>query len=230
MRHHPSHPESGNIIFFILLAIVLIGLVTAALRSSGIESANIDREDLTIKVAQLRQNAVELQHAVNLVMQNGISEADISFADRNPAASAYGTYDDNPPAEIFNPKGGGAIWRSPPAGVNDGSAWVFYGSTRIPGVGTDRADLVAVLPNVTREFCDAINKINEQPVATPPADSGTCLHGGSVFTPSGGYGDSGGNTMDETTFRQGPASAAPAGQACVACGSAYHFYHVLLGR
>lgn len=231
-----GHAESGNIIFFILLAIVLVGLVTAALRSGGIEGANIDREDMVIKVAQVRQNAAELERAVTLVMQNGISEVEISFAADHSSAVAYGTYDDNAKAEVFNPKGGGAIWRNPPSGVNDGSFWEFYGTTSAPGVGTDRADLIAVLPNVAKSFCDAVNKINEQPVAITPADDATCLTGGTVFkgltppdsTPNP-FSDPG-SPMSETTFRQGPDSVAPAGQACVSCSGVYHFYHVLLSR
>lgn len=228
--------ESGNIIFFILLAIVLVGLVTAALRSGGIEGANIDREDMVIKVAQVRQNAAELERAVTLVMQNGISEVEISFAADHPSAAAYGTYNDNPRAEVFNPKGGGAIWRKPPSGVNDGSFWEFYGTTAAPGIGTDRADVIAVLPNVVKPFCEAVNKINGQSETTIPTDDASCISGGTVFvglTPPNStpnpFNDPG-SPMTENDFRQGPDSVAPAGQACVSCGGVYHFYHVLLSR
>ncbi len=217
--------ESGNMIFFILLAIVLVGLVTAALRSGGLETANIDREDMVIKVSQVRQNAAELERALGLVMQNGISETDISFASDHPSASAdYGTYNNNPEAEIFNPRGGGASWREPPAGVNDGSAWEFYGDTDVPGIGSDKADLVAVLPNVTALFCTEINKINGQ--TTQPLDNGTCVHGGAAarFSPGAAPFASTPNTMD------GPFAVTPAPEACVSCAGVFHFYHVLMAR
>jgi hypothetical protein len=229
-----NNRQSGNIIFFILLAIFLIGIVTAALRSGGIEGAAVDREDLTIKVSQVRQNASELEHAVNLVMQNGISENDISFADPD-APSDYGTFNSNPRAEIFNTGGGGARYRPAPSGVNDGSGWEFYGTTALPDVGSDKADLVAVLPNVTKDFCVQVNKANGQYRSMPPAaaeepvDDGSCVNAGSGlrFGSATHFLTGGINTMDESTF-----TAKPAGEACVQCGggSSYNFYHVLMAR
>lgn len=217
--------ESGNMIFFILLAIVLVGLVTAALRSSGLEGSNIDREDMIIKVSQVRQNASELERALTLVMDNGISETAISFASDSPSASAdYGVYNANAEAEIFNPLGGGATFRAPPEGVNDGSLWEFYGETAVPGIGSDKADLVAVLPNVSALFCTEINRINGQ--TTQPLDSGTCVNGGVAarFAPAAAPFSATPNTMD------GPFAVVPAPEACVQCGSDYHFYHVLMSR
>lgn len=217
--------ESGNMIFFILLAIVLIGLVTAALRSGGLETANIDREDMIIKVSQVRQNAAELERALTLVMQNGISETAISFAADNPSASVdYGTYNTNAEAEIFNPLGGGALWREPPSGVNDGSFWEFYGETAVPDVGSDRADLVAVLPNVNALFCTEINRINGQ--TSQPLDNGACIHAGAAgrFVPAASPYAGTPNTMD------GPFAVTPAPEACVSCAGAFHFYHVLMAR
>lgn len=219
----PRAAESGNMIFFILLAIVLVGLVTAALRSGGIEGANIDREDMVIKVAQVRQNASELERAVALIIENGTSETDLSFAPNDASALIdYGTYNTNPTAEVFNPKGGGAIWRQPPSGVNDGSHWEFYGDTAAPGIGSQEADLIAVLPNVNATFCAEVNRINGQ---TNPADTATCLYPGVRFVPATRPFSSSPNTMDTTTFSNGRGS-----EACVICGANLHYYHVLMGR
>lgn len=226
-----SNRQSGNIIFFILLAIFLIGIVTAALRSGGLEGAAVDREDLTIKVSQVRQNAAEIEHAVNLVMQNGISENDITFAQAD-APSDYGIPGSNPKAEVFNAAGGGARYRPPPFGVNDGSGWEFYGTTALPDVGSDKPDLVAVLPNVTKDFCDQVNKTNGQYRSVPPAsaeepvDDGSCVNAGpSLRFGSASHFAASANTMDESTF-----NVKPAGEACVQCGTDYHFYHVLMAR
>lgn len=219
--------ESGNIIFIILLAIVLIGLVTAALRSGGLESAGIDREDLSIKVSQTRQNAAEIERAVAFVLNNGISEVDISFAHPD-APSDYGTYGTNPSAEVFNPQGGAAAWREAPSGISFSSAghWEFYGATALPGAGTDKADLVAVLPDVSESFCGQINQINAQ-TSAQPSDSGTCVNGGSGDRFKGATPFSATpNTMDAATF-----SVTPAMEACVVCGDGkYYYYHALLVR
>ncbi|MCB9988168.1 MAG: hypothetical protein H6868_02405 [Rhodospirillales bacterium] len=221
-----SDPESGNVIFFILLAIVLIGLVTAALRSGGDEGSNIDRENLVIKTTQVRQYAGELERAVVFVMQNGISEVDIRFAHPD-APSDYGDITVNPTNQVFGRTGGGAEYRQPPSGLNDGSNWEFYGGTHMPDVGSSRAELIAVMPNVTQEFCDKINEMDGYDSAVQPTDGGTCLYSGT----SGRFGDatqfSGApNTTTEATF-----TVKPAMQGCVECAdNSLHFFHVLMAR
>lgn len=225
--HPQSHPQSGNIIFFILLAIVLIGVVTAALRGGGLDNAGIDREGNVIQVSQLRQYAAELERGIAYVLQNRISEVDISFAHPD-APSDYGTYGTNPRAEIFHPQGGGVTWRRPPSGINDGSDWEFYAFSAMPGVGSDRADLIAVLPNLSTAACTEINRINNQTGA--PEDSGACFYGATLNRFSGSYTDSGTNIVDGNINDGLNFTTIPATQACVRCGTAYHFYHVLLAR
>lgn len=243
----PSHraKERGNILFMILIAVVLIGLLSAAIMSSNDQQgANIDRESLTIKASEVQRYASELERAVLFIMQNNLSESDIRFA--HPDAHAdYGdlSADADTTDQVFARDGGGATYRAPPSGVNDGSAWEFYGGTHLPGVGSSRAELIAVLPNVTDEFCTKINDINNQSaqprdtgaVAASGANPGSCLNVGAL-----GRFDAGQqfystvNTVDETTFAQDSSGAAAktALQACVRCdiGPANHFYHVLMAR
>lgn len=227
--HRPG--ESGNIIFFILLAIVLVGLVTAALRSGGIETANIDREELAIKVAQVRQHATEVERAVHLVMQNGISEQDISFAHPD-APTQYGVYNSLPKAEIFNPAGGGATWRTAPEGIaysSAGTAWEYYGDTNAPNVGSPKADLIAVLPEVSDAFCDEINRTRNQ-TNQEPEDTGTCIDDAGSratlrYSSANGWFGTVPNDMNSATF-----TTLPAPEACVRCGSVPHYYHVIMAR
>lgn len=230
--------QSGNIFFMILAAIVLIGLLTAALRStSRPEGANVDSETLAMDVSRVRQYATELEHAVHLVTSNGVSESEIRFA--HPQAPAdYGDITTTPSHQVFDPSGGAAEYRLPPSGVNDGSVWEFYGGTALPEVGSDRADLIAVLPNVSAEFCAKINKINGYDSATQPQDTGAsaaagtspgdCLNGGASvrFNDSEQFFDTP-NTTDEATFTHKPAT-----EGCALCtlDGKYHFFHVLMAR
>lgn len=237
--------ECGNILFIILLAIVLIGALTVAIQSGDdSETANIDNENLIIKISEVQAYGAELERAVLYIMQDGKSEADIRFA--HPDANAdYGdlSADADPSDQVFHKDGGAAKFRAPPAGVNDGSAWEFYGGTHIPGIGTSRAELVAVLPNVTQDFCDKVNDMNGQ--TGTPADTGMtaaaglspgdCINLGAL----GRFDDAQqfyatANTVDETSFTQDPNTSAvrPAPQACVRCSldSANHYYYVLLAR
>ncbi|HOO81509.1 MAG TPA: hypothetical protein PK513_03295 [Alphaproteobacteria bacterium] len=247
------YSETGNVLFIILLAIVLIGALTAAIQSSNrSEGSNIDAETLVIRASEVQRYASELERAVTFIMQNGASESDLRFAHPD-AHSDYGdlSADADPSDQVFHVSGGGASYRAAPGGINDGSAWEFYAGTHIPGMGTaSRAELIAVLPNVTQAFCNKINEINDQPLSLPNppgppedtgasaasgSDPGACLNIGAL----GRFNDTRQfyttiNTVDETTFTQDPntGAAVPAPQACVKCaiGPTYHFYHVLLAR
>jgi hypothetical protein len=238
--------ERGNILFIILLAVVLIGLLTAAIQATNnSEGSNIDKETLVIRASDVQRAAAEIERGVKYIMQNGKSETELSFA--HPSASTdYGTIGTNPEAEVFNPDGGASTYPALPSDINDGSPWEFYAGTAVPGIGTSAPDLVAVLPNVTAQFCEKINALNNQ--SGQPADTGTsaaagatgagdCINMGAI----GRFGDGTGdqyyatpNTMDATTFEQDPSisAARPAAQGCVQCaiGNGYHFYHVLLAR
>lgn len=239
------HGERGNMLFMILIAVVLIGLLTAAIMNSGQpESAHIDNETLIIRTSEVQRYASELERAVLFVIQNNISESDIRFAHPD-AHSDYGdlSADVDPSDQVFHRFGGAANYRAPPDDINDGSAWEFYGGTHLPGVGSSRADLVAVLPNVKQQFCDKINELAGQtgtPADTGPAaaagnDPGDCIHIGAL-----GRFDDGQqfyttiNTVNEASFEQDPVASAAytAPQACVICAldSSNHFYHVLLAR
>ncbi len=220
--------ESGNVLFFILLGVVLIGLVTAAVRSGGGEGENIDREQAIIAASQIRQYASEIEQGVISILQSGVSESDIRFAHPD-APSDYGAVTNTPARQVFDRKGGGVEYRKAPTGANDGSAWEFYGRTSLPQVGSSsRGDLIAVLPAVAAPVCKRLNIMNGYDAATQPDDPGTCLNAGAAsrFRDGSLYEDSTPNTADDTTF-----SVKPAMEACVRCADGkFYFYHVLIAR
>jgi hypothetical protein len=228
MKKTTIHKESGNVIFFILLGVVLLGLVTAAIRNSGIQGANIDEETLVLQASRVRSYATELERGVAFILRNSISEVDIRFANGD-APSDYGNISDGLERQVFHRTGGAAEYRRVPDGINDGSPWEFYGNSHLPLVGTDKADLIAVLPNVSLAFCNKINEINGyngQPL-DPGGGATDCLYSGdTVRFSSSDLFDATPNTTDEGTF-----SIQPSMQGCVQCASGnYHFYHVLLAR
>ncbi len=226
----PSKSESGSIIFYVLLGIVLIGLLTVALRNSGGGLDNIDKEDLILKAGQVQRYAAELARGVSTLLENHISEADIRFAHPD-AATEYGTITTNPGNQVFDVTGGRASYQPAPDGINDGSAWEFFGTSDIPQVGSDKPELIAVLPHVTQEFCETMNAQLGFTAGTQPTDdaagSPACVMGGSSDRFAGTFDDASPNTLDDTTF-----SKLPAYQACVLCASdnSYNYYYVLMAR
>ena len=253
---HARDSERGNILFMILIAVVLIGLLTAAVSTTNRpDGANIDGETLILRVSEVQRYASELERAITFIMQNGISESDIRFAHYNAHAD-YGDLSADPDKrdQVFDREGGGANYRDAPSGINDGSAWEFYGGTHVPGIGrADRAELVAVLPHVTQAFCDKINEVNGQSgtmsdtggSTATGANAGDCVNLGAIGRFDGStqfYTTI--NTMDETntSFEHdaNTSAARPAPQGCVICSAdtnsanaatdERHFYHVLMGR
>lgn len=234
--------ERGNILFIILLAVVLIGTLTAVISSGNTPAKNIDQETIILRAGEVQRYAAALEQGVRLIIQNGISESEIRFA--HPRAHAdYGDITTTPQHQIFAASGGGIQYLEPPEDVNNGSAWEFYAGTAAPGVGTSKADLMAVLPNVTQEFCDYINSTVNQ--TSSPQDTGATVASGSnpgecVHIGALGRFDNGQqfydtpNTMNEASFAQDPniSAAYPAPQGCVRCtiGNANHFYSVLIAR
>ncbi len=232
-------------LFMILIAIVLIGLLTAVIMSTGnSENANIDSETLAIRASEVQRYASELERAVLFITSNGISENNVRFSHPD-AETDYGdlSADTTPKDQVFSQDGGGANYKLPPDGINDGSKWEFYGGTALPGVGSSRAELVAVLPNVTQQFCDRINSLAGQ--SGNPEDTGAGLAAGASpgsclnLGAAGRFNDTRQfyatpNTVDATTFEQDPEISAPrpALQACVLCAAdgENHYYHVLLAR
>ena len=234
IRKNETH-ESGNVMIMVLIAIVLIGALTMVIQQgSDNQNSDISDETLAIRASEVQRYASELERAVLYVMQNNTGESDIRFAIPTDTANATGygdlSADSDPTDQIFHPDGGAANYRKPSEDILAGASnWEFYGGTQIPQVGSDRADLIAVLPDVTKQFCDKINDLNGQTSSQPVASSG-CIEEGSsgrfgAGSPANGFDDASPNTLDESSFTKLPAL-----QACVECSGAYHFYHVLYSR
>lgn len=219
--------EDGNVIVIILLAIALIGALTAAIQGSSNKNANIDKETLILRVTEVQRYASELERAVNYIMYNNVSENDIRFAHPN-ADNDYGdlSTDSDRSDQVFHRDGGNATYKDAPDGINDGSAWEFYGNTALPEVGSDEADLIALLPNVTSDFCERANSMIGY--TGQPQDSSTCINtGASARFDDGTQFSASPNTTTNASF-----SITPAMRGCIECISdgSMHYFHVLMAR
>lgn len=224
----PRPSEGGNILVYVLLGIVLLGLLTAALRQSSDQGKDLDQERLNIRATEVQRYGAEIAGGVARMIEAGISETKLKFA-HPEGDSDYGLISDVPEEQVFSSKGGNIPYRRPPPHVNDGTPWQFYGTTDIPQVGSDKAELIAVLPNVSPEFCTMINrqlKLGD----TPPVDNSSGTTPDCVASMSPGHKFSGtymfpANELDPATFVRLPVS-----QGCVSCGADYHYFYVLLSR
>ncbi len=178
--------ENGNVIFYIFIAIGLLGALTFAVsqsfRSTG-KGLSEDRAQLA--ATEVMAYGDTIAKSVSQLRLRGIPEYGIRFS--HPAASAtYGTYEDEPRSEIFNPQGGGVIYRQAPdlAGSGAPLTYNFVGAYAIDGIGltgctlpanapAECSELLMVVQGLRLEVCQMINHllgIGEK-TDTPPADA-----------------------------------------------------------
>jgi hypothetical protein len=219
--------QSGNVLFLILIAIVLIGGLSFAVSQGFSGTKGIRDTDIQSKVNTVLRYANDVKSAVTLVYSNGTSETDISFA--HPTFTGYGTINTTPAAEVFNAMGGGGAIRDIPPGINNGDQIEFYGFTAAPDIGVNaEPDLMMVIPNVELEVCQAVNAtLGYAADATPVTDTGSCIHNTSSRF-SGSFASGGAvNDMGRTNF-----SVLPMPYGCVQCTgpTSYHIFYTLLER
>lgn len=232
--HSRRQNQSGNMLIYILGGIFLLGILIVLLKGNAQEGAGIDADKIAVSVQKMFGDAADLERGVNNILSsNQRSEADIRFAHPDSVVN-YGLITDEPDRQVFDPTGGGVEYKAPPANLNDGTQWQFYATTHIPDIGTDtpansRAELITVLPNVTRAACEKINISLKQPVNldndTDPVANGCIYDSANPFT--GTY-LSGAST---NTLSSAEIPKSPAKELCVRCnGGTYHYYRVLLER
>lgn len=163
---HNRIKEHGNVLWFILVGIVLIGLLTLVLSRGGSSvDQSGDVEQIRIKMGQVLRYAQSLEAAVQNMKMQGISENDISFEHGSPAVYTNANCTTTA-CRLFDVGGAGLSYRSPPAGTNDGSEWIFtadnnVGTSANP-VGRHGArsgnDLIMLMPNANAALCARINR------------------------------------------------------------------------
>lgn len=160
------HLERGNALWFILIAIVLLGALTVLVTRGGSSvDQSGDVEQMRIKESQIMRYAKGIETAIQQMKLRGVSENQISFESSDTGgiyANAACTVDD---CKVFD-IGGGQAYAKPPVGVNDGSEWIFTASNNVGTgtypVGTSGArsgnDIVMLLANTNTALCTQINR------------------------------------------------------------------------
>jgi hypothetical protein len=212
------HKDSGNALWFILLAIALLAALTFAVtRSSDTsEQTNVTEHD-TIAASEIMRTAKGIEEAVSRFRLNGMPENDISFY-TSDALTAY--YNPNcgtrPDCQVFGAGGGGISYQGPDSSLNDGTPWIVTSDNDVAAVGTTAPDLLLILPNVNPGVCIALNRALKTTEAAANDDIG--------FTPyTGSFPDAAVATIAGNGARAGCQNNT---------GGAYKefYYHVLIPR
>lgn len=167
--------RSGNVLFLILIAVALFAAlsyaVTGSSRSSG---AQISADQARILAAEIRQYASSIEQAITkLSVINGCGDNEISFD--NPVTQGYADIDlANPrsPSDfschVFHPNGGGLAyrtWDDKFLGDTGNASYLpvkgyslFMARLQVLDHGTEKAEMLFVVPWLKPEICNALNK------------------------------------------------------------------------
>lgn len=237
--------ESGNMLWLILIAIILLGSLSVMIsRSSNTSNETGDYERQTIHATKIMRYAKSIQTGVQNLLARGCSENEISFD--NAVVAGYSN-PNSPPDEscnLFSVAGAGLTYKAPDPDWFDGvnaaetpyGEWYFPGKTCVQLVGDQAAncaltgnfDALIILSYITKELCISLNRLLDisNPGGDPPQES-QHMYVESKFTGSWahGAGSRGINGLPGTysACLEGASGFEPD-------EDTYHFYHVLYAR
>jgi hypothetical protein len=158
--------ERGNVMIYILLAVVLLAALSFAVSSStrtGSTTALTDGQART-GAAEILTYANHLKTAAAKLNLRGCTATQLSF--ENPVVSGYtnGSAPANKTCHVFDPAGGAISWVTPDASLNNGTPWFYTGdavvhnnSGVLSGSSAAEADLVMLLFGLPQNLCTQIN-------------------------------------------------------------------------
>jgi hypothetical protein len=230
MFYHASHvhSESGNVLIYILIAIVLLAALNFAF-SQGSDSGaegTLGKGEAVIAASDIMRYAGSVQQATRQLMRNeGCSENDISF-NFNSASYAHSAPQE---CRVFDFKGGGLSYEAPRnKWVTSSQEWYFPDNVCIENVGTSSScssgnqDLVVMLPKLDSQICKQINKKLDINTGSNPPDVNWAGNLTNYYTGDFNSGNQIGGAM--AGRRSGCFNNSGSG------ASGNHYYHVLMAR
>jgi len=227
--------QSGNVLFYILLAVLLVGSLTAMISRSGSNSNQTGGfEKDRVKASGILRYAKSVEQAVQQLVTNGISENDIDFLAID--AGHDNTNCTTADCEVFNRAGGGITHRTPAEALSLKSYaenWVVTAENRIYGFGCDDftagcTDIILIAPDIPEDICIAINKLQGITTSSGNIPDQLVFETGQ-YTGSITAGDTNALVGNPDEVTQAPEAKGKAA-ACIRADSIYHFYQVLLAR
>lgn len=185
--------QSGNVLVFILIAIILIGLLTVSLtRSSNTTNDTGSYEQNQIAAAEILRYAKSIEVGVQNLLARGCGENELSFwhdSDGNGTEDASDDYY-NPTAptdqscHLFQPAGMGLTYAPPhedwldtaesaETGYGD---WFFTIQANIENDPVRSKALRIVLPYSSLNICTAVNKLSGINATLPPLEEGVAFN------------------------------------------------------
>lgn len=161
-----SASERGNVLVYILLAIVLIAALSYAVSSTSrhTNTQTVSDGQASTFATEILTYANAAASAAAKLKLRGCTDAQFSFENGTVAGYTNAGAPADESCHVFAPPGGTITWTTPPSGMNDGTAWFYTGaavvhndagvfSTNVAG----NADLIMMLFGLPQSVCTKIN-------------------------------------------------------------------------
>lgn len=166
-----KNTESGNVLFYILIAVALLATLTIAVSQGGRGSANqISEERARLYAGEILEYANIMSSAVSQLRLRGVTDDLLCFDHTQWGADDYdhaGCTDNF--NRLFHPEGAGLEWVRPPPEAMDTTAspdnlWHIYGDNEIENIGTTSgaagsSDLILLVDELSQNVCEQINQL-----------------------------------------------------------------------
>ena len=221
---HDVNTESGNILIFVLIAVILFGALTYAFTqtTSGTGINTLERSQNRTRASEVIDYASDIKQAVSQIkLLNDCEPSEISFDygsgdDVSTPAHDYNNTNSSPGCKVFDGEGGGVSYKKPRSQWLESSAttqdWLFN-EVNISGVGSDKHDLLMHLREVRGPLCKQLNQ--ELGVGAPQSPAGDVTQ--NLYN-------------DAFTGPNATASGIDQKTACVKQSGKFYFYKVLISR
>ena len=210
--------QNGNALWFILIAIGLMGLLTVMLsRTSNTTNETGSYEQNQISASNVLSYAKSIENAVQSLILRGCSENEISFENNSVAGYANANAPTDQSCHVFDAGGAGLVWEDfDPANPN-----MITGSIAVTNLGSSNPELILSQGRLSEEQCKQANRSLGRS-ATAPTDTaiGTPVQYTGSFTGVVEFGDDDASLVEQRSF-------------CISYGDAvdrYYLYHVLVVR
>jgi len=159
--------ESGNALWFILLAVALMAALTAIVsRSSDTAEQSGNFERFRIQASDMMRYSANIVQAIDNMRMRGVGESQVSFENYSTSAdytnaNAAGCAD----CLVFGSAGGGGSYRIPPedwldtsfTGDTNYGEWEFSGTNNIPDIRSANPELIMYMGYLKDGLCAQIN-------------------------------------------------------------------------
>lgn len=226
MTHHNQSKQSGNVLWFILIAVGLLGALTMVITNSSKNSAQTgDVERNRIETSKVLRYAKNLENAVQQLIISGCSENEINF--ENTTDTNYENTDapSDQSCDIFAVSGTGREWQTQTGQrFSGGEGLIVTGAITVQNIEENtRAELLALIP-VSQGLCTQVNR--DLGISTDAADITSDIASYTKFT--GGF--TNGSDIIGTIAGKAPALADNLTGCFIDDNGRYIAYHTLLAR